>query len=478
MDDQIKEICRLCLDPSEKSSCSSINDLAIRSKLQTVFKFELPEEEFFPCEICHECSSKVDEFHSFHETVRLNQDQLKAAPADLNALQYVEIKQEPSPCAANQDDGSVASQNDIKDEPSDSDEEDDRKPLRRKRKQRASAAKTVTKMKQARKNDLEKDKYEKVAEENKKIQEFLTISCKFCSEEFDSFDRLQRHTRKSHSSRGSITCCNRVFYKKCKIIEHIDSHLNPNQFHCGLCNKSYSNKYYLDLHNLRKHCINEEKPYKCEKCGQGFPKEWLLKVHYNTHIQAECTICHKVLANASTLKIHMVNMHSGDSKHSGHSKHICDTCGQEFRTKLGMERHIKQHMGINTIERVQCHICSKWVNGKPNLKIHVKTVHSEENQTVTCNVCNQIYPNSRALSRHKSRVHVEEKFECEFCGKKFKRSIFLKEHRASHTGESLYFCDVCGMTTNSNANLYSHKKSKHPDEWLEARKKAMANAYG
>ncbi|XP_055625545.1 transcription factor grauzone-like [Toxorhynchites rutilus septentrionalis] len=492
MDDQIKEICRLCLDPSEKSGCNSIKDLTMRSKLQTVFKFELPEKQSFPCEICQVCSSKVDEFHSFHETVRLNQDQLKATPVNVSVPQYVDIKQELSPCAASQNDESLASnasdsneendmivevgmlptQEDLKDELSESEEDEDRRPLRRKRKQRAAKLKTFAKMKQARKNDLHKDKNEKVSEDNKKIQEFFTISCEFCSEEFDSFDRLQKHTRKSHNSRGSLTCCNRVFYKKCKIIEHIDSHLNPNQFHCGLCNKSYSNKYYLDLHNLRKHCINEEKPYKCEKCGQGFPKEWLLKAHFNTHIQAECTICHKVLASASTLKIHMVNMHSGDSKH------ICDTCGQEFRTKLGMERHIKQHMGINPIERIQCHICSKWVNGKPNLKIHVKTVHSEENQTVTCDVCNQIYPNIRALSSHKRRVHVEEKFECEFCGKKFKRSIYLKEHRASHTGQSLYSCDVCGMTTNSNANLYSHKKSKHPEEWLEARKKAMANAYG
>ncbi|XP_055630150.1 transcription factor grauzone-like [Toxorhynchites rutilus septentrionalis] len=472
MDKQIKEICRLCLDPSEKSSCSSIKDLAMRSKLKTVFKFELPEEESFPCEICHECSSKVDEFHSFHETVRLNQDQLKAEPADLNALQYVEIKQEPSPCAAKQDDESPASQNDIKDELSDSEEEDARKPLRRKRKQRASAAKTVTKMKQARRNDPDKDKNEKVAEENKKIQEFLNISCKFCSEKFDSFDRLQKHTRKSHNSRGSLTCCNRVFYKKCRIIEHIDSHLNPNQFLCGLCNKSYCSQNSLDLHNLRKHCINEEKPFKCEKCGQGFPKEWLLKVHYTTHIPAECTICHKVLASASTLKTHMVTIHTGNSKH------ICDTCGQEFRTKLGLERHIKQHMGIDPIERVQCHICSKWVKGKSCLKIHIKTVHSEENQSVTCDVCHQIYPNMRALGCHKRGVHAEEKFECEICGKKFKRSIYLKEHRASHTGQSLYSCDVCGMMTNSNANLYSHKKSKHPEEWLEARKKAMANAYG
>lgn len=308
-------------------------------------------------------------------------------------------------------------------------------------------------------------------EENKKIQEFFKITCEFCSESFDAFYRLQLHTRRVHNARASIKCCNRVMYKKCKIIEHIDSHLNPDRFHCDVCNKSYNSRYYLELHNLKKHSDNE-KPFKCDKCKHCFPKEFLLKAHLLTHIQAECPICHKMLASSLTLRSHMALMH-GDK-----TKLICETCGEEFRTKLGMERHVKKHQGLNPIERVQCHICSKWVNGNPNLKAHIKTVHNKEDQRVPCDICQQIYPNVRALGNHKRRVHIEEKFECEFCGKKFKRKIYLKEHRASHTGQSLYSCNVCGMTTNSNANLYSHKKSKHPDEWMEAKKKAIQLAYG
>lgn len=223
---------------------------------------------------------------------------------------------------------------------------------------------------------------------------------------------------------------------------------------------------------MKSHSRLEEKPFKCDKCKRSFPKEFLLKAHLQTHVQAECTICHRMMASAFTLRCHMEIVH-GERKNL-----ICETCGEEFRTKLGMERHILKHQGLVSIEKVQCHICSKWVSGHQNLKIHVKTMHSEQKEPVTCDICNQNYPNERAMASHKRRVHVEEKFECEFCGKKFKRKIYLKEHRASHTGQSLYSCDVCGMTTNSNGNLYAHKKSKHPEQWLEAKKKAIELAYG
>ncbi|KAL1375876.1 hypothetical protein pipiens_017227 [Culex pipiens pipiens] len=445
---QIQEMCRICLHLKlEPDDTAAITDDEFQAKIQTVFSFELPADEPMPCRMCRSCCVKINEFYAFHEAVRSSQVQLQLMLS--SGVGEEDVKQE----QADSDLEEAKFDPEIKQEASESDSEDDR-PL---------------KGRQGKVGKGEKSK--KLEDENRQIKEFFKLGCESCSECFESFDRLQRHTRKAHDARASIKCCNRVFYKKCKILEHINSHIDPNQFHCDVCNKSYNSKYYLDLHNLKMHS-DDALPFKCEKCGRGFPKEYLLKSHLETHVQVVCSVCNKTLASSATLRSHMANMHNGGTKH------ICDTCGQEFRTKLAMDRHIKQHLGINPIERVQCHICSKWVNGKSNLKIHIRTVHNEDNQSVACEVCHQMYPNERALSSHRRRVHVEEKFECEFCGKKFKRSIYLKEHRASHTGQALYSCDVCGMTTNSNANLYSHKKNKHPEQWLEAKKKAMTAAYG
>ncbi|XP_058832121.1 transcription factor grauzone-like [Topomyia yanbarensis] len=476
-----KSICRLCLGTCLESDSISVNDAELQLKFQIVFKFEFSDEECFPRSVCPLCSSKVVDYHFFHEMVRTNQAQLKIlsdqvtqqSSSDDIKIEFSldsfdhqsDISSKSYSPPVDRDSENFASTPDVK-------KEDELLNVRKRKRKRKVETNTTEAIEILENAEHTEEKARMLEDENRKIQEFFTLNCESCPESFDSFYRLQRHTRKIHNARGSIKCCNRVFYKKCKILAHINSHLNPRQFHCDICNKNYNDRYYLNLHQLRTHNNGKEKAFKCDKCAQAFHKKYLLKAHLSTHIQMECSICHKILASASTLRSHMINMHGEDTKL------ICDSCGQEFRTKLAMERHIKRHMGIDPIERVQCDICSKWVNGKPNLKIHIKTVHSEEKQTVSCDLCQQIYPNMRALSTHKRRVHVEERFECEFCGKKFKRKIYWKEHRASHTGQTLYSCDVCGMTTNSNANLYSHKKSKHPDEWMEARKKALAAAYG
>lgn len=36
---------------------------------------------------------------------------------------------------------------------------------------------------------------------------------------------------------------------------------------------------------------------------------------------------------------------------------------------------------------------------------------------------------------------------------------------AHHTGQELYNCPYCTKTFKSNANMHSHRKKAHPNEW-------------
>lgn len=54
--------------------------------------------------------------------------------------------------------------------------------------------------------------------------------------------------------------------------------------------------------------------------------------------------------------------------------------------------------------------------------------------------------------------------------------IFTQEHIAVHTGQDLYSCSYCPMTFKSNANMSSHRKKVHPNEWEANRLKRLTKS--
>ncbi|ETN66450.1 zinc finger protein 425 [Anopheles darlingi] len=304
-------------------------------------------------------------------------------------------------------------------------------------------------------------------EDDQRIKEFYNLDCELCSAKLENLATLQSHYRRKHEIKGYIRCCDKLFYRRFQLLDHMAAHQGT--IRCKICNKSYKSSRYLALHTMKSHSKEEDRPFKCTKCRQSFHKEHLLKAHQANHLSEKCPICEKVVSSKYALKTHVAHMHGNDGNH------ICDVCGKEFRTKQAMERHINEHLGLEVVQKVQCHECNRWFHGKYNLRKHIRFMHIEDGQVFRCEICQHESPNSRALLDHKKRVHVDEKFECEFCGKRFKRKLYLREHIASHTGKPLYSCEVCGATFNSNANCYNHRKIRHPAEW-EARKQAFLAA--
>ncbi|XP_058830509.1 zinc finger protein 93-like [Topomyia yanbarensis] len=431
----MEQICRFCLKNYTKSSIS-LSDDAIRYKIKTLFTFPLESGPNLPNMICEECTSKIDEFYTFSEMVRKNEQQLLSREAVVPKLEVVQL--EPSlnqqEKLSSDSDGNESKTFEVQVEfiqlktkiEDDSDETDDETPL------------ALRCRKQINEDSLTK-------EDN-------TLQCDTCHDSFESLQELKRHTLTDH--RKSVT----------GILNHV--HLDPSRFQCTVCQKSYKTKYILQTHRARVHGIEKSKRFRCDQCDACFYKSSQLKDHRETHVKLECHICQQVLSTKTALRKHLSRIHEITSENF-----ICDSCGKGFRSKSLLNCHISKCQLGQREERVQCDMCDTWVN-KGNMKSHMSTVHSGMNTAVTCDVCNQVYPNRKSMVTHKWRVHVQEKFQCEYCDKTFKRRINLKEHQASHTGQRLYQCDVCGMSTNSNGNLYSHKKNKHPDEWMEAKRKS------
>uniref|UniRef100_A0A4Y0BPF8 Transcription factor grauzone n=1 Tax=Anopheles funestus TaxID=62324 RepID=A0A4Y0BPF8_ANOFN len=508
----IYEKCRLCLKCFDSASTTAITDEEFGAKLENVFKFPILPGDMLPEQACHECLTIVSDFHTYSQRVQLNQEQLRLHVKEQKFHPFEEVKIEapeeedfydaeieeaqeeqveceqdlivtPKPPKRRRLDA-VEEVSDVFEE--DIDEEDDDEdfvpkvdpkdgtlkiPERRHRrmvKSKQSLKKKERVFKTEKQSEkLEPEELAKQIENDKRIQEFFKFQCEICSLPMENFSYLQVHYRREHGTKGYIRCCEKLFYRRFQLLDHIAAHQGT--IKCKVCQKSYKSSRYLALHMMKSHSREEDRPFKCGKCHQSFHKEHLLKAHQANHLSEKCPICDKVVSSKYALKTHVTHMHGSDSNQ------ICDVCGKEFRTKQAMERHINEHMGVDVVQKVQCDVCQRWFHGKYNLRKHIRFMHLEGGQVFRCDLCPHESPNSRALLDHKKRVHVVERFECELCGKRFKRKLYLREHIASHTGQPLYECGICDAKFNSNANCYNHRKIKHPEEY-QARRQAFLEA--
>ncbi|XP_055378845.1 transcription factor grauzone-like [Condylostylus longicornis] len=312
----------------------------------------------------------------------------------------------------------------------------------------------------------------KLAEEDKKIATFMKMICSVCQSECHSFSSLRWHFNTKHKQKGFAICCDKKFFKRSNLVDHVEKHINPESFKCNLCNKICISRWTLKLHISRVH-ENLEPGHQCSFCGKSFKLKTILKRHQLIHMPEEekkfiCNECGKKYPSKGTLSSHIRIYH--DRRYAG----MCDICGKTYNNKEDVRRHrLEVHEGVAK-ESVKCKICFKEFATKYQYNIHKVEEHGDPNQKPEnrCKYCDKISANSEALKRHIQKVHKAKlKFFCNFCDKVFKTDLSLKEHETTHTGEPLYVCPHCPRTFTHNSNMHHHRKRAHPVEFEQARKK-------
>ncbi|XP_055529163.1 transcription factor grauzone-like [Wyeomyia smithii] len=319
----------------------------------------------------------------------------------------------------------------------------------------------------------QKEKKPRVRTEGPSIDELILehykLSCDLCAEPLEDFTELRKHYKYVHNQPAYLKCCSKKIFKKCWMVEHIQLHLNPDAFHCDICNKSYSSSKVLKEHTKEVHSPNENRPFKCETCLKPFVSHAHLNAHVMVaHGSVPCPQCPKVLASQGSLKKHLVAMH-GDGE-----QYVCDVCARVFRSKQCFDTHVKGHLGTRLENKVQCSVCSVWLTDKYCLTKHVRRMHVAPELPLSCELCGKQVRNQDALNCHMRRTHTESRFECDICHKKFKRPHHMREHVAiHHTGEDLYGCNHCPERFNTKNKQYMHRKTAHPVEWEEEMRKRI-----
>ena len=178
-------------------------------------------------------------------------------------------------------------------------------------------------------------------------------SCVNCSMMFASAGQLKRHTQSAHS--------------------------NEEPVYCQLCPATCNGKENFSLHLYKTHGIGEI--FRCEECNFESPVKAVYIKHLSEHISED------------------------------NSKKQCPKCEKVFKTKTGLNMHLKQHFDESLFS---CLVCDFKTPQKLNLVKHCASKHGQDIEgrelmlSIACEFCDFKCIAEHMLKNHVMRKHTQK----------------------------------------------------------------------
>ena len=240
--------------------------------------------------------------------------------------------------------------------------------------------------------------------------------CPYCQKPFWHNGQFTIHLR-THTDEKPYKCsnCPISFKKSWQLKCHAANKHQVGEL-CSVCKKYLPTRQALDKH-LKLHVqtnygseqtsCNVKKLFKCQHCD----KEYTDKSPLYRHVRAK----------------HTKHATSGSSYTSPNTTaYLCDICNKTIRgDKNDFTRHVQLHIGQ---KHHRCSHCSKGFYSEHTLKLHEARSHAAG---VQCGTCGKNFVSTKGLERHKQLHDVFGKdiIRCYTCGINFDTQLQLNMHR-------------------------------------------------
>ncbi|KAK6730813.1 hypothetical protein RB195_007339 [Necator americanus] len=193
--------------------------------------------------------------------------------------------------------------------------------------------------------------------------------------------------------------CFRHFESKGDLRKHVRHHSGEKYCACPFCGRFFSrpDKLYEHLHKRAPLAVNVDSQL-CLLCQRRFGDERSLMNHVRRHINGrQCPTCGLAVPLPSDLHRHILVKHTERVK-----SFVCEECTKSFYCANDLLRHGKLHAPPNEI----CPTCGERFRWKKQLVKHMSS-HSETtlDRPYLCHLCNSTYATGHGLTRHLSRKH-------------------------------------------------------------------------
>ena len=274
------------------------------------------------------------------------------------------------------------------------------------------------------------------------------FKCDICAKKFISSDSLRSH-RSHHFWFGKMqvtlpkqvvdanaqdphvcnVCCE-SFRSSRSLSQHKRSHAGiKTAFACPFCRRGFSLKHSLLRHKKSQH----DRPYKCQRCGEGFRtvqgrRRHLLK-HDSIKLDEKCSSSTDTgPAKCEALTVPPI---------------CCLHCDKRFMTTKGRYKHMrKYHSEESKVGLWKCPNCSKVFQNESTMKKHVKNKHPKRKRSEDQQGCKKEDKNGIEATSSKvaERTHACSEadtiapWKCEFCSKVFQSvSGMIKHVKKKHS---------------------------------------------